>query len=96
MVGETVTCNCYSEIEHSTVNWREQDLTNPEQAGDGVPSVVFLTVGPVTTDSQGEVFTCLMNSSCVAREKTRIVDVTSKYILYIAELHILRVCTFSS
>ena len=80
MIGETVTCNCSSEIEHSTVNWREQDLTNPEQAGDGVPSVVSLTVGPVTTDSQGEVFTCLMNSSCVAQEKTLTVDVISKLV----------------
>ena len=83
VVGATVTCNCSSEIEPSTVNWREQDLTNPEQAGDGVPSVVFLTVGPVTTDSQGEVFTCVMNSSCVPQEKTLTVDVTSKsYPLY--------------
>ena len=79
VVGGTVTCNCSSEIEHSTVNWREQDLTNPEQAGSGVPSVVSLTVGPVTTDSQGEVFTCVMNSSCVAQEKTLTIDVTSKF-----------------
>ena len=105
VVGETVTCNCSSEIEHSTVKWRKQDLTNPEQEGDGVSSgdalagvvahalsssgdyassgddvlsVVFLTVGPVTTDSQGEVFTCLTNSSCVAQEKTLTVDITSK------------------
>ena len=62
MVGKTVTCNCSSEIEHSTFKWHEQDLTNPEQAGDGVSSVVFLTADPVTTDSQGEVFTCVMNS----------------------------------
>ena len=77
MVGETVTCNCSSEIEHSTVNWREH-----QQVGDGVSSVVFVTVGPVTTDSQGEVFTCLMNSSCVAQEKTLTVDVTSKLVHY--------------
>ena len=88
MVGETVTCNCSSEIEHSTVTWCEQDLTNPGQAGDGVPAVVFLTVGPVTTDSQGEVFTCVMNSSCVAQEKTLTVDVTSKFVSFLIELNV--------
>ena len=73
VVSETVNCSCSSEIEHSTVKWREQDAPSADN--------VFLTI-PVTTDSQGEVFTCLMNSSCVAQEKTLTVDVTSKCVFF--------------
>ena len=66
MVGQTVTCSCSSDITSSSMNWYSSSSLLPLHSG--TSSVRSLTI-PVTTDIEGEVYTCSMSNSCGDQEK---------------------------
>ena len=68
-----MTCSCSSDITSSSMNWYSSSSLLPLH--NGTSSVTSLTI-PVTTDIEGEVYTCSMSNSCGDQEKVITVSTT--------------------
>ena len=66
IVGESVECNCSSDLDPISIEWY-QGSTVIQQIFDNTSASITI---PVTTDSEGSVYTCLATSSCGTQEKT--------------------------
>lgn len=83
IVGEVVTCSCTSDIGADTVQWYREDAA-VESDGSGEGAITYssassrlnsLTI-PVTTDNQGEIYTCAISGACGKHERNVTVHAT--------------------
>ena len=75
VVGETVNCSCSSNKESSSNKWYRGNSSIPLISEDGAQ----LTI-PVTTDIEGEIYTCSVFISCWEWKDTITVSVTGIHI----------------
>ena len=72
IVGESVECSCSSDLDPISIEWY-QGNTSLQQRSDNTGTNITI---PVTTDSEGSVYTCLVESSCGTQQKTVTLNTT--------------------
>ena len=70
IVGQSVTCNCTSDLDPLFMEWYFQGNGSVLQR-----SRTSITI-PVTTDDEGSVYTCRATSSCGTQQKIMILNTT--------------------
>ena len=65
IVGENVECSCSSDLDPISIEWYQRN-TSVQQSSDSTRTNITI---PVTADTKGLVYRCLMTSSCGTQQK---------------------------